>query len=76
MTITDAGRQAPLRRGFALQYATLGWNVAGIVGAGLAAVTARLVALAGFGPDSLIRLGASVVVAWEVSGFGERWRCG
>lgn len=37
----------------------------------LAAITAHWVALAGFGLDSLIEIGASVVVAWELSGTGE-----
>jgi divalent metal cation (Fe/Co/Zn/Cd) transporter len=60
-----------LRRGFVLEYVTLGWNVAGIVVLGVAAVAARSVALAGFGLDSLIEIGASVVVVWELSGTGE-----
>lgn len=59
-----------MRRGFALEYLTLGWNVAGIVVLAIAAVTARSVALAGFGLDSLIEIGASVVVIWELSGTG------
>src|SRR5277367_4648493 len=64
-----------LRRGFALEYLTLGWNVAGIVVLAIAAVTARSVALAGFGLDSLIEIGASAVVIWELSGTGgERQR--
>jgi divalent metal cation (Fe/Co/Zn/Cd) transporter len=37
----------------------------------IAAVTARSVALAGFGLDSLIEIGASTVVIWELSGTGE-----
>ncbi|MEP7024279.1 MAG: hypothetical protein ABJB47_10865 [Actinomycetota bacterium] len=36
-----------------------------------AAVRARSVALAGFGLDSLIEIGASPVVLWELSGTGE-----
>jgi len=60
-----------LRRGLALEYATLGSNVAGIVVLVVAAVSARSVALAGFGLDSLIELGASVVVIWKLSGAGE-----
>ena len=73
MTITDdAGRAALLRRGFALEYATLSWNVAGIVVLAIAAITARSVALAGFGLDSLIEIGASAVVIWELSGTGEQ----
>ncbi len=64
-------RGALLRRGFALEYVTLGWNVAGIVVLAIAAVAARSVALAGFGLDSLIEIGASAVVIWELSGTGE-----
>jgi divalent metal cation (Fe/Co/Zn/Cd) transporter len=54
---------------------TLGWNVAGIVILAIAA--ARSVALAGFGLDSLIEIGASTVVIWELAGTGqERQRRG
>ncbi|GAA4610579.1 cation transporter [Actinoallomurus liliacearum] len=60
-----------LRRGFALEYLTLGWNVAGVAVLAAAAIAARSVALAGFGLDSLIEIGASVVVVWELSGTGE-----
>jgi len=66
----DASRRALLRRGFALEYVTLGWNAVGIVVLGYAAITARSVALAGFGLDSLIEIGASTVVIWELSGTG------
>jgi divalent metal cation (Fe/Co/Zn/Cd) transporter len=61
-------RSALLRRGFALEYMTLTWNVAGIVVLAIAAIAARSVALAGFGLDSLIEIGASTVVIWELSG--------
>ena len=57
--------------GLALEYVTLGWNVAGIIVLAIAAVAARSVALAGFGLDSLIEIGASAVVIWELSGTGE-----
>jgi divalent metal cation (Fe/Co/Zn/Cd) transporter len=67
----DAARRALTRRGFALEYATLGWNVIGIVVLAGAAISARSVALAGFGLDSLIEIGASTVVIWELSGAGE-----
>jgi len=60
-TVDDAARRALIRRGFALEWATLGWNAAGIIILAIAAVTARSVALAGFGPDSLIEIGASAV---------------
>ena len=73
----SAAHAAALRRGFALEYATLAWNVAGIVVLAFAAVAARSVALAGFGLDSLIEIGASIVVIWELSGTGpERQRRG
>ena len=71
VAVTDPERKALLRRGFALEYATLAWNVAGIVVLAFAAVAARSVALAGFGLDSLIEIGASTVVLWELSGSGE-----
>jgi divalent metal cation (Fe/Co/Zn/Cd) transporter len=67
----DQARQLLLRRGFALEYATLAWNVAGIVILAVAAISARSVALAGFALDSLIEIGASTVVIWELSGTGE-----
>lgn len=56
-----------LRKGQLLEAATLGWNVVGIVVLTAAAVRARSVALAGFGLDSLIEIGASVVVLRELS---------
>lgn len=64
-------QQALLRRGFALEYVTLAWNVVGIVVLAFAAWRATSVALFGFGLDSLIEIGASVVVIWELSGTGE-----
>lgn len=60
-----------LRRGFALEYTTLGWNIIGIVVLAITAIAARSVALAGFGLDSLIEIGASLVVVWELSGSDE-----
>ena len=72
MTVPDErARQALIRRGFVLEWVTLGWNVAGIIVLASAAVAARSVALAGFGLDSLIEIGASTVVIWELSGTGE-----
>jgi len=68
----DPARTALPRRGLALEYATLGWNIAGIIVLGFAAIAARSVALAGFGLDSLIEIGASTVVIWELSGTGEQ----
>ena len=64
-------RSRLLRRGFRLEYTTLAWNVVGIVVLAISAWAARSVALAGFGLDSLIEIGASTVVIWELSGSGE-----
>jgi divalent metal cation (Fe/Co/Zn/Cd) transporter len=61
-------RTALIRRGFVLEGITLSWNVIGVVVLAVAAVSARSVALAGFGFDSLIEIGASTVVIWELSG--------
>ena len=60
-----------LRRGRVLEAWTLSWNVAGVVILAVAAVAAHSVALAGFGLDSLIEIGASTVVLWELSGTGQ-----
>jgi len=70
--VDDTARRALVRRGLALEYGTLCWNVAGIVVLAIAAISARSVALAGFGLDSLIEIGASAVVIWELSGTGQR----
>jgi divalent metal cation (Fe/Co/Zn/Cd) transporter len=56
-----------LLRGRQLEVATLLWNCAGVVVLAFAAVAARSVALAGFGLDSLIEIGASVIVLWELA---------
>jgi divalent metal cation (Fe/Co/Zn/Cd) transporter len=66
-TADQGGHGRLLRRGRRLELATLGWNVVGVVVLGFAAVEARSVALAGFGLDSLIEIGASTVVLWELA---------
>jgi divalent metal cation (Fe/Co/Zn/Cd) transporter len=67
-------RELLVRRGFLLEYVTLAWNVVGIVVLGFTAVAARSVALGGFGLDSLIEIGASVVVVWELAGVDAQRR--
>jgi divalent metal cation (Fe/Co/Zn/Cd) transporter len=62
------------RRGYLLEGATLAWNVVGVVVLAVLAVRTGSVALAGFGLDSLIEIGASTVVIWELSGSGEQRR--
>jgi divalent metal cation (Fe/Co/Zn/Cd) transporter len=50
---------------------TPAWNVVGIVVLAVAAISAGSVALAGFGLDSLIEIGASTAVLWELAGTGK-----
>jgi divalent metal cation (Fe/Co/Zn/Cd) transporter len=54
-----------------LEAATLGWNIVGVFVLAFAAVQAQSVALAGFGLDSLIEIGASTVVLWELADVSE-----
>src|SRR2546430_7188292 len=61
-----------LRRGLLLEYLALGWNVAGTVIAIVAAIAAHSIALAGFGLDSFIEIGASMVVIWQLRGINEK----
>jgi divalent metal cation (Fe/Co/Zn/Cd) transporter len=55
------------RRGLALEYATLAWNVIGVGILTVAAWRSGSIALAGFGLDSLIEIFASVVVIWQLT---------
>ncbi len=57
---------ASIRSGVVLEVWTLSWNVVGVVILAFSAYAARSVALAGFGLDSLVEIGASVVVLWEL----------
>jgi divalent metal cation (Fe/Co/Zn/Cd) transporter len=72
--VTDAAQRVAhtvsLRRGFLLEWFTLGWNVVGVIILAYLAIRASSVALAGFGLDSFIEIGASIVVIWELSGTG------
>jgi len=67
----ERSRTAPselIKRGVRLEVATLAWNVIGVVILAYAALAARSIALAGFGLDSVIEIGASTVVLWELAG--------
>jgi divalent metal cation (Fe/Co/Zn/Cd) transporter len=68
MTVVTIEHPPLLRRGLRLEYATLGWNVVGAVVLAVSAIRAGSPALAGFGLDSLIEIGASLVVVWELTG--------
>ena len=69
--VAQARRVRLLRWGFGLEAITLAWNVVGVAVLAVAAVRARSVALGGFGLDSLIEIGASTVVIWELGGTGK-----
>ena len=69
--MNPADRAGLTRRGLALERITLLWNVVGVAVLGWSAISARSVALAGFGLDSLIEIGASAVVLWELTGADE-----
>jgi divalent metal cation (Fe/Co/Zn/Cd) transporter len=68
LELSSATRRLLLHRGLQLEYATLAWNVVGSVLVLAAAATARSIALAGFGLDSLIEIVASAVVVWQLKG--------
>lgn len=70
----DPNRSRLLARGRHLEFVTLGWNVIGVVVLASSAIAARSVALAGFGLDSLIEIGASTVVLWELADVAEQRR--
>ncbi len=63
-----------LRSGRLLEGVTLAWNVVGVVVLASVAVQARSVALAGFGLDSLVEIGASAVVLWQLADTGKAQR--
>ena len=59
------------RKGFILEGITLGWNAIGVIVLLFAAISAHSVVLGGFGLDSLIEIGASIIVIWELSDTNE-----
>src|SRR3954451_23900537 len=68
-TTVDGGL---LRTAYRLEGATLAWNVAGTVVLVLAAAAAGSVALVAFALDSMLEIGATAVVIWELRGGGRR----
>ncbi len=73
MSARKSPDQFTSRSGAILEWSTLGWNVIGVAVLAVTAYRARSVALAGFGIDSLVEIGASTVVLWELRGIaGER----
>lgn len=71
MSDDGAHQGLALTRGRQLEALTLLWNVVGVTVLAYAAIVARSVALAGFGLDSVIEIGASTVVLWELAGVAQ-----
>jgi divalent metal cation (Fe/Co/Zn/Cd) transporter len=71
LTESSTRRDQLVRRGLRLEYTTLSWNIIGVVILAMAAVLARSIALAGFGFDTLVEIGASTVVVWELKGINQ-----
>ena len=61
----DPVRRVLLRRGFALEYLTLAWNVAGIVVLAIGGDRGPVGGAGRVGLDLLIEIGASAVVIWD-----------
>jgi len=57
-----------LHKGKLLEYITLGWNIIGIAILIMAVQGIHSIALIGFGFDTLLEIGASIVVIWELTG--------
>src|ERR1700728_2590326 len=57
-----------LRKAKYLEYATLGWNAMGVFILLIAVRGIHSIALIGFGFDSLLEIGASIIVIWELNG--------
>ena len=74
LTFPVATNPPLVRRGLRLEYATLAWNVVGVAVLAVGAWRARSVALAGFGFDTIVEIGASAVVVWELNDRHQRRR--
>ncbi len=61
-----------LRTGKFLEYVTLGWNAIGVIILIIAAQGIHSIALIGFGFDTLLEIGASIIVIWELNGTGDK----
>jgi divalent metal cation (Fe/Co/Zn/Cd) transporter len=61
-----------LRQGKFLEYATLTWNIIGVIVLIIAVRGIHSIALVGFGFDTLLEIGASIIVIWELNGTGDK----
>ncbi|MES2222572.1 MAG: cation transporter [Acidobacteriota bacterium] len=63
-----------LQKGLQLEYATLLWNVVAVAVLLASAFRSHSIAILGFGFDSLIEIGASIVVVWQLRKSNEQRR--
>jgi divalent metal cation (Fe/Co/Zn/Cd) transporter len=63
-----------LQRGLQLEYATLLWNVVAVAVLLVTALRTHSIAILGLGLDSLIEIGASIVVVWQLRSSNEQRR--
>ena len=66
MEVTLQSREALVRRGIRLSYATIGYNFFEAIGSLIAGFLAGSVALVGFGIDSVIEVTASIAAQWRL----------
>jgi divalent metal cation (Fe/Co/Zn/Cd) transporter len=67
-------KDALLKQGLRLEYFTLAWNIVGVIVTAVAALKSHSIAIGGFGLDSVIEIGASTVVIWELTSTKENLR--
>jgi divalent metal cation (Fe/Co/Zn/Cd) transporter len=67
-------KDALLKQGLRLEYFTLAWNIVGVAITAIAAIKSHSIAIGGFGLDSVIEIGASTVVIWELTSTKENLR--
>lgn len=60
-----------IKQGVYLEYVTLVWNIIGVLLLIFIAPSTHSVALIAFGFDTLLEIGASIIVIWELTGIAE-----
>jgi divalent metal cation (Fe/Co/Zn/Cd) transporter len=69
--LVTAATSSMQRRGVRLEALTIGWNSVEAIVAVTGGLVASSVALVSFGLDSVIEVGAAIVVLWQFLGIAE-----